>query len=58
MNLQLRSYWLAGTVVAGVLLYLLAPVLTPFIAAALLAYLELRLRLSATDTPVELKLVL
>lgn len=31
--------WLAGTVLAGWLLWLLAPVLTPFIVAALLAYL-------------------
>ncbi|MEL6870100.1 MAG: AI-2E family transporter [Pseudomonadota bacterium] len=53
MNLQLRSYWLAGTVVAGVLLYLLAPVLTPFIAAALLAYVgdPLADRLQAMKMP-------
>jgi predicted PurR-regulated permease PerM len=47
--------WLAGTVLCGWLLYLLAPVLTPFLVAALLAYLGdplvdrlQRLRLSRT----------
>jgi predicted PurR-regulated permease PerM len=32
------TFWLAAFAVAGGLLYLLAPILTPFVAAALLAY--------------------
>ena len=39
MTFERRLLWLGGTVLAGTLLYLLAPVLTPFVAAALLAYL-------------------
>ena len=31
-------FWLAATAVVGALLYLLAPILTPFVASALLAY--------------------
>ena len=34
-----RLNWLIALALAGWLLYLLAPVLTPFIAAALLAYI-------------------
>ncbi|MEN7341590.1 MAG: AI-2E family transporter [Pseudomonadota bacterium] len=34
-----RIVWLAAFAITGLLLYVLAPVLTPFIAAALLAYL-------------------
>ncbi len=36
---DLRVNWLIAIVLAGGLLYLLAPVLTPFVASALLAYL-------------------
>ena len=36
---NLRLNWLIAVLLAGWLLYLLAPVLTPFVAAALLAYL-------------------
>jgi predicted PurR-regulated permease PerM len=40
MSTEIRIWvWLAFALVAGWLLYLLAPVLTPFMAAALLAYL-------------------
>ncbi|HEY0719750.1 MAG TPA: AI-2E family transporter [Gammaproteobacteria bacterium] len=39
MNDSRKWYWLALTLLAGVLLYLLAPVLTPFLVAALLAYM-------------------
>ncbi|HNP36167.1 MAG TPA: AI-2E family transporter [Woeseiaceae bacterium] len=39
MTTELRMAWLIAIAIAGVLLYLLAPVLTPFIAAALLAYI-------------------
>ncbi|MEO0573836.1 MAG: AI-2E family transporter [Pseudomonadota bacterium] len=38
MTLETRMLWLGGVGLAGLLLYLLSPVLTPFIAAALLAY--------------------
>lgn len=38
-NQNLRLNWLIAIVLIGWLLYLLAPVLTPFIAAALLAYI-------------------
>lgn len=34
-----RSNWLIALALIGVLLYLLAPILTPFVAAALLAYI-------------------
>jgi len=34
-----RWYWLAVIVVSGLLIYLLAPVLTPFLIAAILAYI-------------------
>ncbi|MGA9421560.1 MAG: AI-2E family transporter, partial [Rhodanobacteraceae bacterium] len=37
--LDLRLQWLIVIVVAGIVLYLLGPVLTPFVVAALLAYL-------------------
>ena len=37
--LESRIFWLALLLVAGYLLYLLSPVLTPFIISALLAYL-------------------
>lgn len=55
MNDSGKWFWLAGTVAGGVLVYLLAPVLAPFLVAAILAYigdplvdrLE-RLRLSRT----------
>ena len=39
MNSNLRTNWLIAVALTGALLYLLAPVLTPFIAAALLAYI-------------------
>ena len=35
---NLRTNWLIATVLLGGLLYLLAPILTPFVAAALFAY--------------------
>lgn len=38
MNPSLRTNWLIAIVIVGWLLYLLAPVLTPFVASALLAY--------------------
>jgi predicted PurR-regulated permease PerM len=38
MSSEQKTAWLIALAIAGVLLYLLAPVLTPFIAAALLAY--------------------
>jgi predicted PurR-regulated permease PerM len=39
MTTSLRTNWLIAIALVGWLLYLLAPVLTPFIAAALLAYI-------------------
>jgi len=39
MNPSLRMNWLIAIALSGWLLYLLAPVLTPFVAAALLAYI-------------------
>ena len=39
MQTDLRLNWIIATALTGWLLYLLAPVLTPFVAAALLAYL-------------------
>ena len=39
MNSSLRANWLIAIALVGWLLYLLAPVLTPFVAAALLAYI-------------------
>jgi predicted PurR-regulated permease PerM len=39
MNSDLRTNWLIAIALTSVLLYFLAPVLTPFIAAALLAYI-------------------
>ena len=39
MNSSLRMNWLIAIALVGWLLYLLAPVLTPFVAAALLAYI-------------------
>ena len=39
MNSDLRTNWLIATALTGAALYFLAPVLTPFIAAALLAYI-------------------
>ncbi|MEM7612538.1 MAG: AI-2E family transporter [Pseudomonadota bacterium] len=38
MTTEVRILWLAALAFGGFLLYLLAPVLTPFVAAALLAY--------------------
>ena len=38
MNPSLRTNWLIAMIVTGWLVYLLAPVLTPFVASALLAY--------------------
>ena len=38
MKTDLRINWLIAIVLAGWLVYLLAPILTPFVAAALLAY--------------------
>lgn len=38
MTSETRFLWLGAVIGTGILLYLLAPVLTPFIAAALLAY--------------------
>jgi predicted PurR-regulated permease PerM len=39
MSTDLRTSWLIAFAITGWLIYLLAPVLTPFIAAALLAYI-------------------
>ena len=39
MNASLRMNWLIAIALVGWLFYLLAPVLTPFVAAALLAYI-------------------
>jgi len=39
MNPSLRMNWLIAIALVGFLMYMLAPVLTPFIAAALLAYI-------------------
>jgi len=39
VNSSLRTNWLIAIALLGWLLYLLAPVLTPFVAAALLAYI-------------------
>ena len=39
INVSDRFSWLLLVVIAGVLIYLLAPVLTPFVVAAILAYL-------------------
>ena len=39
MNPSLRLNWLIAIALIGFLMYLLAPVLTPFVAAALLAYI-------------------
>ncbi|MBT8086699.1 MAG: AI-2E family transporter, partial [Gammaproteobacteria bacterium] len=39
MQSDLRTNWLIAIAITGVLFYLLAPVLTPFVAAALLAYI-------------------
>jgi predicted PurR-regulated permease PerM len=39
VNSDLRINWLIAVLLTGGLLYLLAPVLTPFVAAALLAYI-------------------
>ena len=39
MNSNLRMNWIIAIALVGWLLYLLAPVLTPFVAAALLAYI-------------------
>ena len=39
MNPSLRTNWLIAVVIVGWLVYLLAPVLTPFVASALLAYI-------------------
>ena len=39
MKSDLRINWLIAIMISGWLLYLLAPVLTPFVAAALLAYI-------------------
>ena len=39
MNANFRTNWLIAIALTSVLLYFLAPVLTPFIAAALLAYI-------------------
>ena len=38
MKTDLRLNWLIAVALAGWLMYLLAPILTPFVAAALLAY--------------------
>jgi len=52
--------WLAFVLVAGALLYLLSPILTPFIAAAILAYIcnPLVARLCAWKVPRTLAVVL
>ena len=39
MSSDIRLNWLIAVGLAGLLFYLLAPVLTPFIAAGLLAYM-------------------
>ena len=38
MKTDLRINWLIAIALAGGLIYLLTPILTPFVAAALLAY--------------------
>ena len=55
MNPDLRTNWLIAIALTGGVLYLLAPILTPFVAGALLAYIGdpladrlQRLRLSRT----------
>ncbi len=39
MKSELRTNWLVAIALTGMLVYLLAPILTPFVAAALLAYI-------------------
>ena len=39
MNHDIRTAWLIAIAITGFLLYVLAPVLTPFVASALLAYI-------------------
>jgi predicted PurR-regulated permease PerM len=59
MRSELRIAWLITFAIIGVLLYLLAPVLTPFVAAALLAYIgdPLADRLQAFGLPRTLAVV-
>ena len=52
MQNDLRLNWLIAVLLCGWLLYLLAPVLTPFIAAGLLAYMGDPL---ADQTGIDLK---
>jgi len=60
MNSDLRVNWLIAVSLTGWLLYLLAPVLTPFVAAALLAYIgdPLADRLQRLKMPRTLAVVL
>ena len=39
VNIERKIFWLAVVIAGGYVLYLLAPVLTPFVVAALLAYI-------------------
>lgn len=57
---NLRLNWLIAIVLAGWVLYLLAPILTPFVAGALLAYIgdPLADRLQRTRMPRSLAVVL
>lgn len=59
MRADIRSNWLIAVAITGWLVYLLAPVLTPFIAAALLAYIgdPLADRLQALRLPRTLAVV-
>ncbi len=47
LSTTIRNSWLIALALTGWLLWLLAPVLTPFIAAALLAYIGILLALPA-----------
>ncbi|HEX5787646.1 MAG TPA: AI-2E family transporter, partial [Woeseiaceae bacterium] len=59
MKAETRIAWLIAAAIIAVLLYLLAPVLTPFVAAALLAYIgdPLADRLQALGLPRTLAVV-
>lgn len=59
MSTDLRVNWLIAVAILGWLMYLLAPVLTPFVAAALLAYIgdPLADRLQALKLPRTLAVV-
>ena len=59
MNNDVRTAWLIAIAISGWLMYLLAPVLTPFVASALLAYIgdPLADRLQALKLPRTLAVV-